>query len=148
MATILVRATPDTFVFATKESIVTVAPVVWYNSTGQIGAFGLEDDHPAHLRRLDLFPRPRPYGYVEPFFQPLRHFLLYHFFLVTYPADAPWWRSLVGFRPHVRYEAVDGFDEAMDGDPRVLLERASRAADARRVDFDATPTGPRRDRAG
>jgi hypothetical protein len=66
---------------------------------------------------------------------PFSHFLRYHFLLAGWREDSPWWRNLLSFRPRIRYESIDGFDDVIGGDTRALFNRASRAADARRVEF-------------
>ena len=103
--------------FSTDTASVRVAPVVWYNSAGQVYAFGIDHALPPELRRLDLFPLERPTASVESLVTPLGHFLTYHFELVARPAGAPWWRFILRRSPDVVFTEVRDFDGRVDGDP-------------------------------
>lgn len=135
MPRVTVRASPDEFTFSTENALVSVAPVVWYNRSGQAYAFGIDHALPPEIRRLDLFPPGQNTGPVESLIAPLQQFFVYHFECVARLADAPWWRLILRRSPDVTFSEVRDFDGRVQGDPRALLTRACRAAGARRVDF-------------
>jgi hypothetical protein len=134
MPQIIVRASPDEFSFSSDGGSLRVAPIVWYDREG-MADFGEAREFNSQMRRLDLFPCIRPYGFVEPFFAPLMKFLGFHYEVVGRRKDSATWRYMFPLSPDVLFEEIRGFEASVDGDPQALLMRASQAAGARRTDF-------------
>ena len=130
----MVRASADEFTFATETASVSVAPVVWYNSAGQVYAFGLDHALSSEFRRVDLFPRERPAASADSLIAPLEQFLRYHVELVA-RSSASWWKSVLRQSPDVVFTEVRDFQGRVNGNPRALLTHAAQNAGVRRVEF-------------